>query len=141
VFSTDKPVIFKNNVVILMKWIWSSKYHIVKCTSWFLADMGHHTILIKGLHKSVHRDEQAQGLWAEATKIAHIPFTFVCLCDALLHVNLLYSDSYVKSFYSTWGRRRLWGKISAQAECKKINPPPPPPPLHLQNKQQLFTKR
>jgi hypothetical protein len=69
--------------------------------------MGHHTILIKGLHKSVHRDEQAQGLWAEATKIAHIPFTFVCLCDALLHVNLLYSDSYVKSFYSTWGRRRL----------------------------------
>jgi hypothetical protein len=53
---------------------------------------------MKGLHEVVHRDEQAQGF------NARIPFPFARLCDALLHVNLLYSESYVKSFCSVWGR-------------------------------------
>jgi hypothetical protein len=40
-----------------------------------------------------------------ASENAHIPFPLARLY-ALLHVNLLFSDSYVKSFYSACGRGR-----------------------------------
>ena len=57
----------------------------------------HASHYMKGLHEVVHRDEQAQEFTERSYPIP-LCAPIKCEINALLHVNLLYSDSYVKSF-------------------------------------------
>jgi hypothetical protein len=64
----------------------------------------HASHYMKGLHEVVHRDEQTQGFMERSYPIP--------LCAPIMRRTIscklfMYSDSYVKSFYSAWERGSL----------------------------------
>jgi hypothetical protein len=75
--------------------------------------ISHKSHYIKGIHEVVRHIIGAQR------GMGYKRYPALVRRDALLHVNLFYSDSYVKSFYSAWGRGRFGMQMAR--DCNLTN--------------------